>query len=269
MKPMSNNKIIVIVDGGVIQDVVIPKALDATVEVRDYDIDGADEANLSKDDSGEECVISTWKNATVGTGPLDHINKADWSVNAIIDRQYGEPVYLTNGLCESAHGSEELFDRLRWVPYTFETSPGNEEFYPLDANEMLFISEDCVDTPEGPALLGYSCLYKNEKWLMPNVEICFLDGEDRPFSEESYGEGAGTYKTSSGAWTHCIAYSRKIRPAIEAIGGHVLLSLDASGTDRHTVQILIPPLWAINKFGTDRPFEQYKAWLATVLNPQG
>lgn len=33
---------------------------DAEVEIRDYDVEGMDEERISKDESGEECAISTW-----------------------------------------------------------------------------------------------------------------------------------------------------------------------------------------------------------------
>jgi len=46
-------RIIVRVEGGLIQDIIIPKWLGVIVEVRDYDTDGTDGDNLLTDDNGQ------------------------------------------------------------------------------------------------------------------------------------------------------------------------------------------------------------------------
>jgi len=62
-KPMAvkKSKITIIVQGGLIQDVLIPKKLkDTIVIVRDYDTEGADPENLKEDEDGSEYVESEW-----------------------------------------------------------------------------------------------------------------------------------------------------------------------------------------------------------------
>jgi hypothetical protein len=52
------NKIIIVVDGGLIQTISgIPK--DIQIEVRDYDVEGVDEENITKIDD-EEAVVTIW-----------------------------------------------------------------------------------------------------------------------------------------------------------------------------------------------------------------
>ena len=53
------NKIKIIVSGGVVQDVVIPKGTKAIVEIYDYDVESCDEDCLDKD--GNECMIAVWE----------------------------------------------------------------------------------------------------------------------------------------------------------------------------------------------------------------
>lgn len=51
----------VVVEGGVIQDVVCPKGV--RVIVRDYDTDGNEEDNLHYDDDGYPFVEGIWENS--------------------------------------------------------------------------------------------------------------------------------------------------------------------------------------------------------------
>jgi hypothetical protein len=54
------NTIHVYVRGGVIQDIDnIPEGV--TVKVFDYDIDGADDDRLSKDENGKDCHLGIWE----------------------------------------------------------------------------------------------------------------------------------------------------------------------------------------------------------------
>jgi len=49
-------RIVVSVEGGLIQDIIIPKNLNIVVEVRDYDTDGGEEDNLFTDDNGQYSI---------------------------------------------------------------------------------------------------------------------------------------------------------------------------------------------------------------------
>ena len=190
-------------------------------------------------------------------GPSDEdAPGSDYSVEGIIRRQETEAIYLTNGCCENAHGSEALFNRLKLDYGNFQG-----EFYPLTDAEVSYISEDGVPTPEGQAEMGYSGLYKGRKWLMPSIEVCFLDSVERPFSEKSYGT-EGVYKTTHEAKDKVDALAAQYRPRIEALGGYVFTFYDyGPSSDRHTIQILIP-FEAAFKLGS---YDKYKTWLSELL----
>ena len=47
------------VQGGVIQDVDVPEGVQ--VVVHDYDTDGTEPERLSRDESGDECVVNIWE----------------------------------------------------------------------------------------------------------------------------------------------------------------------------------------------------------------
>ncbi len=49
----------VTVEGGVIQHIACPPGVQ--VIVKDYDVDGCDESNLLKDESGDEYLESIWE----------------------------------------------------------------------------------------------------------------------------------------------------------------------------------------------------------------
>ena len=58
-------KIRITLEGGVIQDIEIPKNLDIVIEVRDYDVEGfdekcCDEQVLKVDERGDKCIVSEW-----------------------------------------------------------------------------------------------------------------------------------------------------------------------------------------------------------------
>ena len=53
------DKIIIFVQGGLIQDIQgVPKGL--KIMIYDYDIDGLDEKELTKDGKGKDCYIKEW-----------------------------------------------------------------------------------------------------------------------------------------------------------------------------------------------------------------
>ena len=54
-----NEEIVIVVDGGVVQEVYnIPPHV--TVRVKDYDVDGCDEADLQRDRDGELYCEAVW-----------------------------------------------------------------------------------------------------------------------------------------------------------------------------------------------------------------
>ena len=57
----SQNPIIVVVKGGVAQDVRFPTGCGTTVAVHDYDTDGDDEAGLTRDEKGRAFVEALWE----------------------------------------------------------------------------------------------------------------------------------------------------------------------------------------------------------------
>ena len=61
---MRKNKreIIIILEGGLIQDVKIPKGCDVRVKVMDFDIEGCEEDEITANSDGDEYVESFWEN---------------------------------------------------------------------------------------------------------------------------------------------------------------------------------------------------------------
>ena len=57
-------EILITVEGGVIQDIRIPKGCNAKVKVRDYDCDETPETDdrVTLDEQGDECYESIWEN---------------------------------------------------------------------------------------------------------------------------------------------------------------------------------------------------------------
>jgi len=57
--PKENTIITIVVKGGVIQEILnIPSS--TTIQVKDYDIDGADQDDLQQDENGDRFVESLW-----------------------------------------------------------------------------------------------------------------------------------------------------------------------------------------------------------------
>ncbi len=59
---MKKPEIVITVEGGVIQDIQIPKNCNARVKVMDFDVEGCEDAEVSKNSKGEEYVESIWEN---------------------------------------------------------------------------------------------------------------------------------------------------------------------------------------------------------------
>jgi hypothetical protein len=131
------------------------------------------------------------------------------------------PLYLTNACTEHAHDDPDLFRKhsLEW------STNGEGIFYPLTKAEEELVREDVVGLPNGFAyMMGYSCLYKGRKFVMPCAEYYFGEDGDR-----------------NQALAEVTAYAADIRPRIEAIEGYVLVDEDdGPDEDRHTVQVLVP-----------------------------
>ena len=64
---MKTNRIIITIEGGVLQDISYDRSgeidplLPLQCVVRDYDIEGSEEDNLSLDENGNECLETIWE----------------------------------------------------------------------------------------------------------------------------------------------------------------------------------------------------------------
>lgn len=154
-----------------------------------------------------------------------------------------EPLYLTNGCCEATHDYAEDLLKAAGIPYA---AAGSDPFYPLTKSEEKYIGEHLADVADGyGALLGYSALYQDKKYLMPSIE---------------FGFGFNVEESEAAAYAH--ALEGEFRPRIEAIGGHVFLSTEDRGVERHVMQVLIPFEYAMEKTST---FEEWVSHLETDL----
>lgn len=156
-----------------------------------------------------------------------HKSYADWVKERLAEdaERAGEAqgdtqvTFLTNGCCESAHGTPELLAAhgLKW-----QTVDGH--FYPLTADEEEFIAEDEMVLPNGyTVLMGYSVLHKGAKYACP-VVTRFLE----PGSPEAH----------AAAKAEVSAYRDHIAPKIEAHGGLVLWGEEQD--DRICLNVLYP-----------------------------
>jgi hypothetical protein len=190
----------------------------------------------------------------------------------LLEWQKHSPLYLTNGCCENAHGSWELFMRLGlefgvWNPDTHQidnvpqgTFPPDIEdtFYPLTKEEATFIGETYVPSQYGGASLSYSVIYQGKKYLCPLIHVCYLENET--FSRESYGGSEGG-ETAAEALGAAIKLAGRLKPKFQKIGGQVLVTEDDE-QDRHAVMMLIPPKYVTERFAT---FDEYKGWVAGMI----
>lgn len=162
-------------------------------------------------------------------------------------------IYLTNGSCEHAHGDEALLEELglRW------SEDDHGDFYPLTDNESRFIAEEGPTLPNGYwPNMAYSFLYQGKKFAGAVMEVYF--GDD---------VAARNPKTGEETLREVRAYVSHIAPRIEAIGGHIfVVEDDGPGSDRHTIEVLIP-FSHISKHAED--FDDWKCQLARLLMPAG
>ncbi|WP_046868806.1 hypothetical protein [Microvirga massiliensis] len=99
-------------------------------------------------------------------------------------------------------------------------------------------------------LMGYSCLYKGLKFVMPCAEYYFGEDSDR-----------------DQALAEVTAYATDIRTRIEAIGGYVLVDEDdGPDEDRHTVQVLVPFEHALRLVRGAKTEEPYDAWVLALID---
>lgn len=150
------------------------------------------------------------------------------------------PLYLTSGACEATH--DYIYDLLKAKNLPFNEG---EFLYPLTESEEKYIGESLADVADGfGALLGYSSLYQDRKYLAPNIELYF--GEDSDISADD-------------ALQFGKALKEELAPKISAIGGHVFLT-EHDEDDRHLMEILIPFEYAAK---AARNFDE---WIAHLEN---
>ncbi|AXK44017.1 hypothetical protein [Erythrobacter aureus] len=152
------------------------------------------------------------------------------------------PVYLTNQCTEAAHGTKEQFDHLGLSYGEFDG-----EFYPLTDEEVRYIAEDEVTSLDGNVLafIGYSALYRGQKFLMPSIELTYGDKDDRFATEQEALAFANTYVADL-APKLAVAMARA--------------RVDQSGDDRIVIQILIPFETAAQRGDLDS-WKKYLSWL--------
>lgn len=151
------------------------------------------------------------------------------------DREF---MVLTNGTTEHAWGDSELLDRLG-LSYQPDSPWG---FYPLTTAEEKYVGEECIVLPNGFMVrLGYSCLYKGQKYLCPTIEV-----------EPEFHTAADAE-----------SYVNLIRPTIEKIGGHLLVE-EHDENFSSEIRILVPFAWATAN-GVN--FAEYKDSLARLITP--
>jgi len=151
-----------------------------------------------------------------------------------------EILYLTNALCENAHGNEGYFRQFGlpfsgWdsttgdlLPLEDGKLPKGTEFYPLSVSEGKYVSgSDIFMSDEGAGLMGYAVLYNGVKYLAPTVEVCYKS--DWNDSED----------TRDQALEKARRMAVKVQDTLYKIGGQTVIQLD-DADDRHTVIALIP-----------------------------
>lgn len=154
------------------------------------------------------------------------------------------PVYLTSGCCEVTEQYDDLLDQNGLEYGSFEG-----RFFPLTDEEAKFIADDVAEVDDGyGALMGYSALYRGEKYLMPSIEISFEanNAMSRDLSLKMAYEFVTQHSSS-----------------IEETGGHIIVDADCD-IDRHVIQVLIPCSYAA---AVADDYNGWKSHLEEVLLP--
>lgn len=156
-----------------------------------------------------------------------HLSYADWvkerlqedAERAAEKAEDEKVVFLTNGCCENAHGSRELF-----APHGLKGQMTEHGFYPLTKAEERFVAEDAVLLPNGrSALFGYSVLHQGTKWACPIVEFHF-DANDPDAAAEARAEA--------------VAYAAHVGPKFADLRGKAMVDEDEK--DKVCVNVLVP-----------------------------
>lgn len=174
---------------------------------------------------------------------------------AAIPTTGGEPIYLTNGCCEHAHGDVDMFRRLS-LNWSRDQYGG---FYPLTEQESMFVCDRGPMLPNGFfANMAYTFLYKGKKYGGAAIEVPYLNPLDDP--------SADPFPPREEALQEANAFADRIRPVIEIeTGGHVLVQVDDLDY-RHTIQILVPFTYIIQSASE---FSDWKCELVRLLLPPG
>ena len=61
MPKANKHEIVITVEGGLIQDVNIPKGCHISVKVKDFDVEGCESDRVTTNNAGEEYIESIWE----------------------------------------------------------------------------------------------------------------------------------------------------------------------------------------------------------------
>ena len=154
------------------------------------------------------------------------------------------PLYLTNALCEHAHGNPVLFKSLGLPSGEWRGS-----FYPLTTQEAIFVGDDSESFGDATLLFGYSVLLEGQKWVAPSVEFHYRTSQNP------------AAPTCARVEAKARAFLAAIEAGVQRLGGRVRLDLE-DGVAHHTVVLLVPMESAIR-------FATYARWRACVVDVVG
>jgi len=164
------------------------------------------------------------------------------------------PYMLTDSGCEHVGGREGDYVALGRDFGSFEN-----DFHPLDAEEMRYVADDVVAAVDESAevRIGYSAMYRGIKHLAPTAEFRYDDGEDGDVVRES----------SANALARARSFQTQVLRSLKEIGGDAILTRDSGdvyGDPAHTVMLLVPFAAAMSSGSP----EAWKAKLAELIKIQ-
>lgn len=183
-------------------------------------------------------VLCEWHPRKGGVLLIRSHNLEDWEM--------GELLYLTGRDGLNSHGDRRWMDQMGlrygfrhrlsgkvyWKDSLVPSLLGECEFYPLTPSEAVFVSYEEFDSSLGPVQLGYSVLYKGEKYLAPTLELDdIVDARNLAF---------------------------KIDPVLKAWGGRSIV--DTESTNKVLLVGLVPVHAVFNL-----PVERYHLYLNKVF----